>query len=220
MVRFGTIRPTGVQCTIPRAVAYEEVAVPVRPGQAIDPDATRKRILMTSERVFNKHGIKSVTVADIAKAAEASKASIYANFGSKEGLAEETLIYRSGQVGRWLAEGTAHISDGRERCLGIFDLLLDWYAEDDFCGCAIVNAAAENRVTDPSVTDIARHHLQIYRDFLTACLQDAGVADSRRLAESLLILIEGATVITAIDGGATAGQHARALAAELLAMAD
>lgn len=190
--------------------------VPVRPGQSIDPAATRRRILRTAERVFYRRGITTVGVSDIAEAAGASKASIYRNFGSKEGLIEATLSYRSERVHRWLAEDTAHLAVGAERVLGVFDLLLAWYHEDDFRGCAMVSAAAEDRVGDTPATRLAREHLNTYRRFLTACLTDAGAQDAQTLARRLLILIEGATVISAIDHEPAAGEDARALAAELL----
>ncbi|MGH3644505.1 MAG: TetR/AcrR family transcriptional regulator [Mycobacterium sp.] len=194
--------------------------MPVQPGGAIDPQATRRRILQTSEQIFYQQGINAVGIADIAQRAGASKASIYKNFGSKEGLVEATLAYRSEQVHRWLAEGTAHLADGRQRILAAFDLLLDWYAEEDFRGCAMVSAAAEQRVSDPLVTGLARRHLQAYRDFLNQCLSNAGIEKPDQLADRLLILIEGATTIAAIDGNPAAGRQARAVAAELLTAAD
>lgn len=194
--------------------------MPVKPGDAIDPAATRNRILEISERVFYKRGIGSVGVADIAEAAGASKASIYKNFGSKEGLVEATLAYRSEHVRRWLSDGTAHLAPGRERVLGVFDLLLEWYSQDDFRGCAMISAAAEQRVSNPMVTGLARLHLQAYRDFLAAILAEAKVSDPGQLASRLLILIEGATVISSIDGDPAAGGQARALADELITAAQ
>lgn len=194
--------------------------MPVQSGGAIDPEATRRRILQTSERIFSQEGINAIGIADIAQRAGASKATIYKNFGSKEGLVEATLAYRSEQVHRWLDEGTAHLADGRQRILAAFDLLLDWYAQEDFRGCAMVSAAAEKRVSDPLVTGLARRHLQAYRDFLNQCLSNAGIKNPQQLADRLLILIEGATTIAAIDGNPAAGRQARALAAELLTAAD
>jgi AcrR family transcriptional regulator len=192
--------------------------VPVRAGTPLDPTATRERILRVSERVLYERGINAVGVADIAKASGASKASIYKNFGSKEGLVEATLRYRSDRVHRWLAEGTAHLPPGTGQVLGVFDLLLAWYAEDGFRGCAMVSAAAEHRVADSAATRLARHHLQAYRNFLVRTLREAGAedADARELAAMLLVLIEGATVIASIDGTTDAGQHARAVALQLL----
>lgn len=194
--------------------------MPVKSGDVIDPAATRSRILEISERVFYKRGIGAVGVTDIAEAAGASKASIYKNFGSKEGLVEATLAYRSEHVHRWLTEGTSHLAPGRERVLGVFDLLLEWYAQDDFHGCAMVSAAAEQRVSNPMITGLARLHLQAYRDFLTAALAEAKVSDPGQLAGRLLILIEGATVISSIDGDPAAGRQARALADELITAAQ
>ena len=163
--------------------------MPVKPGAVIDPAATRSHIVETSERIFYQRGIAAVGVADIASEARTSKASIYKNFGSKDGLVEATLAYRSEQVHRWLIEGTAQLPPGRERVLGVFDLLLEWYAQDDFRGCAILNAAAEQRVSNPIVTRLARQHLQAYRDFLTASLTEAAFPEPRQLAARLLILI-------------------------------
>jgi AcrR family transcriptional regulator len=194
--------------------------MPVPRGEAIDPSATRQRILSISERVFYHHGINAVGIAEIAEAASASKASIYKNFGSKEGLVEATLSYRSKRVHRWLADGTAHLAPGKQRVLGVFDLLIEWFTQDDFRGCAMISAAAEQRVSDPMITQLARRHLQAYRDFLSQQLRDADVRDPEQLASRLLILIEGATTISAIDGDAAAGQQARALAEELVASAS
>lgn len=193
--------------------------MPVRRGEPIDPSATRRRILWTSERVFYLRGINAVGIAEIAEAAGASKASVYKNFGSKEGLAEATLRYRSEQVHRWLTEGTAHLAAGEQRVLAVFDLLVEWFSQDDFRGCAIVSAAAEQRMSDPMIRRLARRHLHAYRDFLCQCLRDAGTREPEQLAGRLLILIEGATTISAIDGDAAAGQQARALAEELVSSA-
>jgi AcrR family transcriptional regulator len=214
------MRPGFIEEGRPLPASSKEDTMPVRSGDALDPAATRRRILSISERAFYERGIAAVSVADIAEAAAASKASIYKNFGSKEGLVEATLADRSERVHRWLAEDTAHLPPGRDRVLGVFDLLVNWYAEADFRGCAMVSAAAEERVSNSTVTALARRHLQAYRDFLTTCLQEANISNPGQFANRLLILIEGATIISAIDGSTDAGREARALADALLAVVD
>ena len=193
--------------------------VPVRPGEAIDPEATRNRILEVSEDLFYRRGICPVGITEIADAAEASKMSIYRYFGSKDGLVKAALSYRSDRVHRWLAEGLAHVAPGPQRVLAVFDLLTDWFREERFRGCAMVSAATEDRGSGGAPTLLARAHLQTYRELLARCLTEAGVDCPESLARQLLILIEGSTVISAVDGDPAAGTDARRVAEALLAAA-
>lgn len=195
--------------------------MPVKIGEPIDPAATKRRILTVSERIFYNRGISMVGVAEIAHVAGASKATLYKNFGSKEGLVEAALLDRSERVHRWLRNGVTDLAPGRARVLGVFDLLLDWYSDDDFHGCGLVSAAAEQRASDPVVTGLARRHLQTYRDLLTELLAEmpetsAARQDPDLVASRLLLLIEGATVISAVDGTPEAGRAARTWAESLL----
>lgn len=193
--------------------------MPVKAGDVLDPAATRQRILEVSERIFYQRGIAAVSIADIAQLAGASKASIYKNFGSKEGLVEATLADRSRRVHAWMAAGTGRADAGTARILRVFDLLLDWFGSDDFHGCAMVSAAAEERVNGGTPTRLARRHLQRYRDFLTAELDHAGLPNSGVLAQQILILIEGATVVGAIDRDPSTAEAARSVTAQLLEQA-
>jgi hypothetical protein len=84
-----------------------------------------------------------------------------------------------------------------------------------------VSAAAEQRASDPVVTGLARRHLQAYRDLFTELLAEmpetsAARQDPDLVAGRLLLLIEGATVISAIDVNPGAGRAARAWAESLL----
>jgi hypothetical protein len=65
------------------------------------------------------------------------------------------------------------------------------------------------------IAAIARRHLVRYRELLTARATQAGVPDAPALARQLLLLIEGASVVTSIDGTAEAGVAARRAAESL-----
>jgi AcrR family transcriptional regulator len=190
--------------------------MPVKPGEAINPEATRRRILDISERVFALRGINAVGINEIAAATGASKASIYKNFGSKDGLVEATLADRSRRAHDWLRRRTASFTPGVDRILAVFDLLHEWYGEEEFRGCAIVNAAAEARAGEGAPTRLARSHLAGYREFLVGELEVADVADADLLVSQLLILIEGATLVGAIEREPGMATAARRVAEQLL----
>lgn len=191
--------------------------MPVKPGTTMDPDATRARILTVATRLFYERGVHAVGINEITESAEASKLTVYRHFGSKEGLVQAMLRERSEHIHRWLVAKTESAPPGRQRVLALFDLLTRWYAEQGFRGCAVVNAATDSRGADGGVADLARAHLARYRELLESHLSDAQAADPPALARQLLLLIEGATVVTSIDREPTAGHDARAAAEALLA---
>jgi AcrR family transcriptional regulator len=196
--------------------------MPVPKGTSIDPAATRARILDAATDLFYQRGIHAVGVNDVAAAAGASKLSLYRYFASKQELVAAVLAERSRRVHDWLSRETRDAPRGPDRVLAIFDLLADWYARAQFRGCAVVNTATDSRGDqDVTVIELSRAHLQRYRDLLEDRLAEIEPppADPAQLARQLLVLIEGATTIAAIDGPDQVGADARAAAAALIAAA-
>jgi hypothetical protein len=96
-----------------------------------------------------------------------------------------------------------------------------WYTEAPFRRCAIVNAATDSRGDhDAAVTELSRAHLQRYRNLLEERLAEITPShEPARLARQLLLLIEGATTVAAIDGTDQPGADAHAAAAVLVTAA-
>ncbi|WP_244632167.1 hypothetical protein [Microbacterium sp. Se63.02b] len=131
---------------------------------------------------------------------------------------------RSDHIHEWLRRETADAEPGPGRVLAIFDLLIDWFSQPRYRGCAVLNTVTDLRGDDePQVRATARSHLDSYRDLLRTRILDAGVTDLPRadsLARQLLLLIEGATAVSVVDGEASsAGSDARKAAEILLSMA-
>lgn len=120
---------------------------------------------------------------------------------------------RGGEDGK--AEALPGAPGGAARVLSVFDLLMRWFAEPGYHGCTVVNTVTDMRA-DPGVASIARRHLARYRDLLASRAAEAGLEDPDALARQLLLLIEGASVITAIDGKPDAGADARRAAETLI----
>lgn len=177
--------------------------------------ATRDRILGVAAELFYDRGVHAVGVNEIAATAHASKLSIYRYFPSKEILVESMLQAHSDKIHAWLRRETGNAPAGSERVMALFDLLVNWFAEPGYNGCAVINTVTDTRA-DPAIAAIARRHLGRYLDLLEEMLTHANVADPDRTARQLLLLIEGASVVACIDPNATAGTDARQAAQRLL----
>jgi AcrR family transcriptional regulator len=168
------------------------VSVPVKAGERLDPEATRARILAAAAEVFTRRGIHAAGINEVAEAAGASKLTIYRNFGSKEGLVEAVLTDRTQRVRAWQMRAVDQAPPGRARILAVFDLVAGWYSEAGFRGCAMMNAATEDRDHDAAPRRLAREHLAFYRDLFEQLLEEAGARDPEITARQLVVVLEGA----------------------------
>lgn len=190
--------------------------MPVAKGGSIDPAATRAKVLAAAAELFYERGVNGVGVNEIAARAEASKLSIYRYFSSKENLVESMLATHSARIHDWLRRRTAAAPAGPDRVLAIFDLLMGWFAEQNYHGCTVLNTMIDTRGDQEGVRAIAREHLRRYRDLLEERLVEAGVEQPGMLSRQLLLLIEGVTMVTTVDGDDSAGADARAAASALI----
>jgi len=185
------------------------------PSGPANPVAVRERILSVATELFYEHGVHAVGVNEIAARAGASKLSLYKYFPAKTDLVAAMLAERSDRIHRWLADSTRDAPPGPGRVLSVFDTLIDWFAEPDYHGCAVVNTVVDTRAT-PAVAAIARRHLTRYRQLLADRAREAGIREAAALARALLLVIEGASVVATIDGDGRSGPDARRAARALL----
>jgi AcrR family transcriptional regulator len=190
--------------------------VPVPKGSTIDPARTRAAIVDAATPLLYERGLDGVGVAELCARLGVSKETLYRHFGTKDGLVRAVLEARSERVHEWLAAAVAAAGDDPAGQLAaVFDALGQWYAEPEFRGCAMVNAAAQHH--DDPVLAITARHLGRYLDLLTGIAARAGATDPDGLGRGLLMLVEGATVVAALHGVAGTAARARAAALALLA---
>src|SRR3984885_5240926 len=117
-----------------------------------------ERVLETASELFYAEGINTVGVDRIAAEADASKATLYAHFGNKDGLVAAYLDRRSAVSRQQLKEHLDSQADAREQLLKVFESLVDWYSQDDFRGCHFIHAGSELTDPDhPAVAVLNRH---------------------------------------------------------------
>jgi AcrR family transcriptional regulator len=193
--------------------------VPVAAGETIDIERTRAKLLRSGAELFYRDGV-AVSVDDIARRAGTSKLTVYRHFGDKEGLLEAVLRQRSDRVVAWLSSVAEMPADPLDQLVAVFDALRSWYAEHQFRGCALVNAATQARFEDGPAGRIASEHVARLRALLTHLAAQAGAPDAELAGRQLLILLEGATVVAAITRDRRTATDARALVASVVGLTD
>ena len=176
------------------------------------------RILETATSLFYREGSRAVGVDEIVAGAGATKPTLYRAFGSKDQL---IAAYLEGEAARfWSLLDTAvagHPGDARAQLLACFDALETLSQQKGFRGCALSNAAVEY----PDPTHIGRAvavtHKTKLRKRLRELTREMDARKPKKLADSLLLLIEGAFVTSQIFGADGPAGVARGAAQALIA---
>ena len=184
---------------------------------AASPSAARERILDAASAAFYGRGIGAVGVDVVVAEAGVAKATLYRHFRSKDDLVVAFLRRRDGRWRDWLRSAVERLAPRpADRPLAVFDALGEWFASEDFRGCAFINAAAE--IADPEHP--ARAAVEDHERLLAIDLEDmlsaAGAADPAGDAAALLLLVQGAIVSALIERDAAPAARARAAAARIL----
>jgi len=166
--------------------------------------AARDRILTVASDLFYREGIRAVGIDRIIAEAGVAKASLYANFRSKDDL---VVAYLTLLRELWQAEVDAELAEVGDPAAGIrrlFELVVDDFDDPGFRGCPFTNAATEH----PDRAHPSRRVTDDYRAWLRQRFGDlaraAGLADPAGVAAELVLLYDGACVSAKLDDAGSA----------------
>jgi AcrR family transcriptional regulator len=174
----------------------------------------RERILATATALFQAEGIGAVGVNRIIGQADVAPMTLYRQFGGKDALVAATIEQWSVAWLHRLADAMDRRGDDpSDRFDGLWDELDAWFAEDDFRGSFVANAATELRSEPdhPAQVKIVQHR-QALRQLLEDLAKSAGAHDPTVLAAQLQVLVDGAISAAAVDRTPAAATGARTLA--------
>ncbi|WP_448503282.1 TetR/AcrR family transcriptional regulator [Mycolicibacterium thermoresistibile] len=147
------------------------------------------RLLAAATKLFAAQGIRAVGIDRVLREAGVAKASLYASYGSKDGL---VLAYLrnldQADRNRWHA-ATESLDDPRDRILAFFDLAIAGGPERNYRGCQYANAATE--FPDDDLPPVVEHREWVL-DTLTDQLDALGVAAPRGWAAQIQVIYDGA----------------------------
>jgi AcrR family transcriptional regulator len=178
----------------------------------------RRRILDAASELFYQNGIRATGINAIISNSGVAKATFFRHFPAKDDLVAAWLEQPSS---RWFDRIRAHLDVTAEppasRLLGFFDLLGEWFGQDEFRGCAFQNAAAETPEAAHPIRQAAQDYALEIRDYLRRTADEAGLSNPAGVAEQLHLLAQGAIATAVVTRSPEPATLARAAAERILA---
>jgi AcrR family transcriptional regulator len=181
----------------------------------VDDEEATTRLLDAAESLFYDQGIQAVGLDAIRTRSGVSLKRLYALYSAKENLVEAYLRRRDRSwLGRLSSFVSANAARAEDTIPAVFDWLHTWFSEPDFRGCAFINSFGELGATSPSIVAAVREHKANVRAYLLGLTRELDLPDE--LADQLLTLVDGATVVAAITGDPAVARSSRDAAVTLL----
>jgi AcrR family transcriptional regulator len=159
------------------------------------PVKPRERIISSARELFRKCGLRGIGVDAIAEAAGTNKMTLYRHFGSKDELVCECLrdVARDVEL-MWADVEAAYPGDFLAQLHVWVRIGAECAGSDDGRGCDMANAAIELAETDHPARQVIEEFKRKQRDRLAQLARNAGIVDAELLADTLVLLLEGARV--------------------------
>jgi AcrR family transcriptional regulator len=178
--------------------------------------SARERLLAAAGELFYEGGVHTVGVDRIVERAGVAKATLYALFGSKDGLVRAYLTERHDATRELMdRELAARFDTPCERLLGVFEVQGLLFTEPGFHGCAFVGANAESS-PGTSVEEVTEDYRSWLHSLFADLAAEAGATDPEGLARQLVLLYDGAGISAWMDHDPTVANTARTVAASVI----
>jgi AcrR family transcriptional regulator len=204
----------------PRAAKTGRPRIPPRPGPDEGGVDARERIVRTAYELFTLNGLGAVGVDRIVAEAGVAKTTLYRHFRSKDDLIAEVLE-RHHQL--WLRDWLEPETHRRgaspaARLLAVFETVNEWFGDNNFQGCLLINSLLEAHDRSSTIRDAANRAIDDVYVFFERLAIDAGAREPKRLAQQLHLLLRG-TIVAATQSRPGAVQEASLLGQQLVEQA-
>ncbi len=177
---------------------------------------TRQEIIRQAAPVFNQRGFAGATMHDIMQATGLEKGGIYRHFSSKQELAAEAFRYALGLSAERRAEHLDNIDGALNKLRRTIKAFVE-VPSPVAGGCVLMNTAIDADDTNPELRGLAREGVRAWKDRLAAIVRQgvergeiARGTDPERVANQLVAALEGALMISRLEGSRAALEDVRA----------
>lgn len=173
----------------------------------IDKEEKKKQILEASIRIFAEKGLNNTKIADIARAADIGKGTVYEYFSSKDEIFRASYWFFVGKVNEVLFQKLQHLSDPLEKLYAFFSAWMDILHGEYLEYLEIVLdfwAEGMRKSKDSMTFDLAQFYDQYRRflaDILEECIanQEIQSVDTKIAASILLGSLDGLMIQWIMD---------------------
>jgi AcrR family transcriptional regulator len=176
----------------------------------------RERLMDAAGELFYREGLHAVTADRVADHAGLTKPTIYNLFGSKDALVLETLERRGEQIRRHIEERAETHGDPERKLLEVLQVHAEMLTSEGFHGCPLVIAAVQ-APDSGRARELAHTHKLWLQTLLAQFAKRAGLKSPDALASSLVLVLEGAAAMSAVQPVDLVARHARAATRALIA---
>jgi AcrR family transcriptional regulator len=173
-------------------------------------EMTRQRIIEEAAPIFNQRGYAGCSMQDVMVATGLEKGGIYRHFDSKEELAAEAFRYAVSEAFRVRRVGSDAIENRLERIKYLVKRFVDVPSPMPG-GCPLMNAAIDSDDGNPVLRGLAKEAIGDWKKRLCALVREGmergeirKETDSRRIANTVVAALEGALMISRLEGNRTA----------------
>jgi AcrR family transcriptional regulator len=166
--------------------------------------------------LFYREGLHAITADRVADRAGLTKPTIYNLFGSKDALVLETLQRRGEQIRRDIEERAEAEDEPERKLVEVLQMHAEMLTSEGFHGCPLVIAAVQAPDSEQA-RELAGAHKGWLQGLLTQFARRAGLKSPEVLASSLVLVLEGAAALSAVQPADLVAKHARAACRALIA---
>lgn len=184
-------------------------------------ELTRQRIIELAAPLFNQRGFEGCSMQDILDATGLKKGGIYRHFGSKEELAAEAFRYSLVEAFKVRLPALDSQLNAVERLRTLIELFVE-VPSPVSGGCPILNTAIDADDGNLVLRQLAREGLKGWRNKISEIVR-AGITrkeiredvEPRAVANTIIATLEGALMISRLEGAKTALKDARGALEEM-----
>jgi len=185
-------------------------------------DLTRQRIIEVAAPLFNQRGFEGCSMQDILDATGLKKGGIYRHFSSKEELAAEVFRHSLSQAFKLRMPALDSQLSAVDRLRRLIKLFVEVPSPVPG-GCPILNTAIDADDGNLVLRDLAREGLKWWRSRISEIVRAGmtrkeirGDVEPRAVANTIVATLEGALMISRLEGSKVALKDAKGALEEMV----